>query len=82
MRRIELRAFRMQSEHSTTELHPRCKIPKSIYISVSQFENIFNNTFLAFEKSAKPLSIIWTFLKKQAYTLFLQFVWINLNPFL
>ena len=23
MRRIELRAFRMQSEHSTTELHPR-----------------------------------------------------------
>ena len=29
MRRIELRAFRMQSEHSTTELHPRRKVFKS-----------------------------------------------------
>ena len=29
MRRIELRAFRMQSEHSTTELHPRREVFKS-----------------------------------------------------
>ena len=63
MRRIELRAFRMQSEHSTTELHPPCKNLKSIklYIYIrlffwkSQFENIFNNIFLGEKEKIRLL---------------------------
>ena len=49
LRRIELRAFRLQSEHSTTELQPLVKLPNFFFIFYFHFYFLHWTHYIAFE---------------------------------